>query len=98
MNDIQIQMQQQIDARMKYQAALSFTNSIMLEFGIPDGNFLPDFLEIYSSTNNRDAILHWILSQEGYDLKQVSDKKLLKVKLHRLLIGLDDQRGMLFPL
>ena len=98
MNDIQTQMQQQIDARMKFQTALSFTNSIMLEFGIPDGNFLPDFLEISSSTNNRDAILHWILSQEGYDLKQVSDKKLLKVKLHRLLIGLSEEKGMLFPL
>ena len=98
MNEIQRQMQQQIDARMKYQTALSFTNSIMLEFGIHDGNFLPDFLEISSSTNNRDAILHWILSQEGYDLKQVSDKKLLKVKLHRLLIGLNEEKGMLFPL
>jgi len=97
MNDIQTQMHQQVEERMKYQMALSFANRIMLEFGIPEGNFLPDYLEISKSTNNRDAIFQWLMSQEGYDLKQVSDKKLLKVKLHRLLIDLGEEKGMLFP-
>ncbi len=98
MNHIQQQMHQQIEERINYQTALSFANRIMLEFGIPEGNFLPDYLEISQSTNNRDAIFQWLMSQKGYDLKQVSDKKLLKVKLHRLLIDLGEEKGMLFPL
>lgn len=98
MNNLQKQMYQQVEERMKYQVALSFANRIMLEFGIPEGNFLPDYLEISKSRNNRDAIFQWLLSQDGYDLKQVSDKKLLKVKLHRLLIDLGEKKGMLFPL
>ena len=98
MNEIQTQMSRHISDRPKYIAAMNLANSIMLEFSIPEDNFLTDYLEVSKSTNNRDAILYWLLGQEGYDLKQVSDKKLLKVKLHRLLIGLSEEKGMLFPL
>jgi hypothetical protein len=74
-----------VNERLRLQRAYSAANSMMLQLQIPEGNHLLFALDQPQARDNKDAICHWLLVQNKWQLIDQSSYVELRGKLRSVL-------------